>query len=61
MSSVATAPTVYGIETRHASTTERMIIINVATAPTVYGIETSISNSMQEYCLRCNSTYRLRY
>ena len=39
-SAVATAPTVYGIETqiKWSSTTQ----VYVATAPTVYGIETPI-------------------
>ena len=40
---VATAPTVYGIETRKSSQS-RLEIPRVATAPTVYGIETCISN-----------------
>ena len=35
---VATAPTVYGIETKCGE--EEVDIISVATAPTVYGIET---------------------
>ena len=37
---VATAPTVYGIETLHV--TYHKIVYRVATAPTVYGIETLI-------------------
>ena len=57
---VATAPTVYGIETirKEYSNKENLI---VATAPTVYGIETIVSFSWLFYCLCCNSTYRLRY
>ena len=39
---VATAPTVYGIETPIIRTIP-IIINTVATAPTVYGIETAIS------------------
>ena len=35
---VATAPTVYGIETMVATVAEKQL--KVATAPTVYGIET---------------------
>ena len=37
---VATAPTVYGIETILALRTSSIAISSVATAPTVYGIET---------------------
>ena len=61
--SVATAPTVYGIETlqktiMHGACPRSL----VATAPTVYGIETIIlSSSSAASTKRCNSTYRLRY
>ena len=37
---VATAPTVYGIETGSCNVFYLMITVTVATAPTVYGIET---------------------
>ena len=37
---VATAPTVYGIETIVSTTVTKFNIFKVATAPTVYGIET---------------------
>ena len=40
--SVATAPTVYGIETIFALMAEFYLLCCVATAPTVYGIETCI-------------------
>ena len=39
-SSVATAPTVYGIETLELCATASATASRVATAPTVYGIET---------------------
>ena len=58
---VATAPTVYGIETKPLSSTVFAISNLVATAPTVYGIETQRSESFSVHQLRCNSTYRLRY
>ena len=58
---VATALTVYGIETQR-KTNNRSFLKQVATALTVYGIETS---SLMKYnnsrINRCNSTYRLRY
>ena len=38
---VATAPTVYGIETSSLSLTIVFSFTRVATAPTVYGIETT--------------------
>ena len=41
---VATAPTVYGIETQTILTNGTVPFIQVATAPTVYGIETFIFN-----------------
>ena len=41
---VATAPTVYGIET-HPIGMRYLHLLPVATAPTVYGIETAISSS----------------
>ena len=37
---VATAPTVYGIETQPIATIIYFFSCSVATAPTVYGIET---------------------
>ena len=37
---VATAPTVYGIETEDTTSIDRCSLNTVATAPTVYGIET---------------------
>ena len=58
---VATVPTVYGIETQ-GSVCLNSVDDMVATVPTVYGIETDrlhcfpILNYMS-----CNSTYRLRY
>ena len=60
---VATAPTVYGIETKlrpfPLTTTEDSF---VATAPTVYGIETSFWRlERSRFLASCNSTYRLRY
>ena len=39
---VATAPTVYGIETQNLSISKVLISKVVATAPTVYGIETAV-------------------
>ena len=58
---VATVPTVYGIETLHQSQ-KAFLSLQVATVPTVYGIETTChlkADGSKEY--RCNSTYRLRY
>ena len=43
---VATAPTVYGIETLSHSMTASLRDCPVATAPTVYGIETKIGSSV---------------
>ena len=58
---VATALTVYGIETT-LSTTILPVNNFVATALTVYGIETDRSvASIQAYLEGCNSAYRLRY
>ena len=58
---VATALTVYGIETI-LETPLNLAIISVATALTVYGIETfTISIASLVVILGCNSTYRLRY
>ena len=57
---VATVPTVYGIETNrpcHYMTYN----LHVATVPTVYGIETAINNIIITANNCCNSTYRLRY
>ena len=57
---VATAPTVYGIETQQSLL--EPLELRVATAPTVYGIETLLVNKYNTtILLRCNSTYRLRY
>ena len=58
---VATAPTVYGIETGGTVFDFRRLQ-HVATAPTVYGIETSSPSTIFWHILSgCNSTYRLRY
>ena len=60
---VATALTVYGIETFSEHLTSVSIPLLVATALTVYGIETS-TPSMIYCCVAsscCNSPYRLRY
>ena len=61
--SVATAPTVYGIETvLRFCNTSVISLVKVATAPTVYGIETlKILLLLQLHHDGCNSTYRLRY
>ena len=58
---VATAPTVYGIETILGLVIPPLNPLYVATAPTVYGIETS--SGVLPFANRpsCNSTYRLRY
>ena len=59
---VATALTVYGIET--TSIQYPFLRANlVATALTVYGIETSISElfTASPFQNGCNSSYRLRY
>ena len=57
---VATAPTVYGIETVSCSFKIRWLF--VATAPTVYGIETvKFIRHLINRRISCNSTYRLRY
>ena len=58
---VATALTVYGIETIYPPSTPTGKD-TVATALTVYGIETyrSAITDIGFYC-RCNSTYCLRY
>ena len=49
-SGVATAPTVYGIETCEALVVGILLLyISVATAPTVYGIETLGLETMQTY------------
>ena len=45
LKSVATAPTVYGIETNELSNVQDCELCSVATAPTVYGIETYINAS----------------
>ena len=58
---VATALTVYGIET-HEKQAHDFLLELVATALTVYGIETGsqpLHSKSMEAC--CNSTYRLRY
>ena len=59
---VATALTVYGIETEIYYCTREGV--DVATALTVYGIETNslVGNTEGEsFKDSCNSTYRLRY
>ena len=59
---VATAPTVYGIETLLPWLLLQILFSFVATAPTVYGIETCcflFRGNRSSNC--CNSTYRLRY
>ena len=60
---VATALTVYGIETSQDLFGFSQEIICVATALTVYGIETHIlcPLGLKIEHFRCNSTYRLRY
>ena len=61
-SKVATALTVYGIETKNSTNQKRRINLCVATALTVYGIETKLYQEKFEYCFSsCNSAYRLRY
>ena len=45
---VATAPTVYGIETAHGLSAKIQLMGLVATAPTVYGIETRLHPSQLE-------------
>ena len=60
---VATALTVYGIETVIALLMLSTGFIWVATALTVYGIETQFllrRLKIKHHC-RCNSSYRLRY
>ena len=60
---VATALTVYGIETSirtflHSRSCKK----HVATALTVYGIETGLFGAVKKTAeLGCNSAYRLRY
>ena len=59
---VATALTVYGIETQARRSAPPKIKWNVATALTVYGIETHLSRMTKSSInFSCNSTYRLRY
>ena len=60
---VATALTVYGIETCPPFLSSSPLSNNVATALTVYGIETisRLNKSMLILALSCNSPYRLRY
>ena len=61
-SSVATTPTVYGIETIFNTRISIGIDYDVATTPTVYGIETvMLKTSLMSSTSRCNNTYRLRY
>ena len=59
---VATALTVYGIETLRNIVNMLCSILLVATALTVYGIETVLLHTKPSmpYC-SCNSSYRLRY
>ena len=59
-SMVATAPTVYGIETECDFESLIFCFVHVATAPTVYGIETIEFDDIA-FNQGCNSTYRLRY
>ena len=60
-SAVATALTVYGIETQ-INDLNLKPGYTVATALTVYGIETSSDTEYKPIsALCCNSTYRLRY
>ena len=56
---VATALTVYGIETMCSFRIE-LLLCGVATALTVYGIETDRVYTFVR-ASGCNSTYRLRY
>ena len=59
---VATALTVYGIETCFKEADGRVWCLTVATALTVYGIETMrVFYPSVFYLFSCNSTYRLRY
>ena len=59
---VATVPTVYGIETCQPDHILHNVYSQVATVPTVYGIETnSTSIDGSGPFTSCNSTYRLRY
>ena len=60
---VATALTVYGIETRNIIHYANYLV-GVATALTVYGIETHqplVKILATKYYYGCNSSYRLRY
>ena len=58
---VATVPTVYGIETMNSIISPSKILL-VATVPTVYGIETDIKGlDIESNFTSCNSAYRLRY
>ena len=60
--SVATALTVYGIETFSEITYKPSPLPPVATALTVYGIETVAHRGRRgEKYESCNSSYRLRY
>ena len=58
---VATALTVYGIETFKNSSYKAMTTSLVATALTVYGIETKKVSELAMGATSCNSSYRLRY
>ena len=60
---VATALTVYGIETPFMLLANWINAHAVATALTVYGIETLEASSYADFIesVCCNSTYRLRY
>ena len=59
---VATALTVYGIETCEMHKKNNNLIKTVATALTVYGIETIVcTNAYPIGNISCNSSYRLRY
>ena len=58
---VATVPTVYGIETFTVRFSLSTVALYVATVPTVYGIETGATAYVATPTQRCNSAYRLRY
>ena len=53
---VATAPTVYGIETSNDSENVSKNIFLVATAPTVYGIETQPITTIINFFCCCVAT-----
>ena len=62
MHHVATALTVYGIETlKYQILNLGAAYERVVTALTVYGIETELLVVEQQVVVGCNSIYRLRY